>query len=130
MEISELTFKIIMLFIPGAISSLVLAELTIHKEWTPFKFVVNSIILGLLSYLFVQLIYLIPFISPDNKTLEFWQPLNKNEYIPYVEILYASMSGAFLGFIFTFSIQNKWIYRIARKFNLSYKYTLLSIEHS
>jgi hypothetical protein len=122
MEISELTFKIIMLFIPGAISSLIVAELTIHKEWIPFKFVVNSVILGLLSYLVVQMIYLIPWISPSSKLLEFWQPLSKTDNISYVEILFASLSGVLLGFIFTFAIQKKWIFKIARKLKVSFKY--------
>jgi len=122
MEISELTFKIIILFIPGAISSLIVAELTIHKEWTPFKFVVNSVILGLLSYLIVQLIYLIPCITPKYELLEFWQPLSKTNNISYLEILFASISGVFLGFIFTYTIQKKWIFKIARKLKVSFKY--------
>ncbi len=49
MEISELTLKLIIILIPGAIATVIIDKLTIHKEWPPFKFVVNAIILGIFS---------------------------------------------------------------------------------
>ncbi|MDO9340449.1 MAG: hypothetical protein Q7T72_07985 [Bacteroidales bacterium] len=122
MEISELTFKIVLLFIPGAITSLIVDQLTIHKEWNAFRFIVNSIVLGVVTYLFVQLIYLIPCINPNHKTLDFWQPTNNTKIIPYLEILYASIVGVILGFIFTLGIQKKWIFKLARLLKVSSKY--------
>jgi hypothetical protein len=122
MEISELTFKLIMLFIPGAICSIIISELTIHKPWSSFRFVVNSIVLGLLSYLIVQLITIIPFLNSEQKILSFWNVVNGTINISYTEILYASIVGAILGFIFTLGIQRKWIYKIARILKVSFKY--------
>lgn len=54
MEISELTLKLVLLLVPGAIASMMFEKLTVHKKWTPFQFVTNSILMGGLSYLLAQ----------------------------------------------------------------------------
>jgi hypothetical protein len=122
MEISELTLKIILIFIPGAIASLILDQLTIHKDWSSFTFVIHSIILGLITYLFIQLFYLVPFINPTGKVLKFWQSINDTKSIPFIEILYASIFSVFLGFGITFIVQRKWLFKIARWSRISFKY--------
>lgn len=56
MEISELTLKLILLLIPGAVASIIYEKLTIQKKWPAFKFLAHSILFGALSYLLTQLI--------------------------------------------------------------------------
>jgi hypothetical protein len=66
MKISEFTLKMILLHIPGPIASIIFEKLIIHKKWTPFQFVTNSIMFGGACYLLAQLA-LLPF---NNKELE------------------------------------------------------------
>jgi hypothetical protein len=54
LDISALTLKLIIILIPGAISTLLFDSLTTHKEWTPFKFIVNCILMGIIAYLLLQ----------------------------------------------------------------------------
>lgn len=122
MEISELTLKLVLLLIPGAIASLIVEQLTIHKDWNSFRFIMSSIVLGCLSYLLLQLIYWFPCIEIEDKTLQFWITLADSDSIPYTEILYASCASIIIGLVITLSIQQKWIFKIARKLKVSFKY--------
>jgi len=45
MELSEFTFKIILIFVPGLISFLIIDKLTIHKEFKVHQIIINSLIL-------------------------------------------------------------------------------------
>lgn len=122
MEISELTFKLIMLFIPGAVASIIVEQLTIHKEWNAFRFITNSVVLGILSYLLLQIIYLIPIFNETSASLDFWHSTNNVKSIPFLEILFSSLIGIVLGFIITLGIQKKWLFKIASFLKVSYKY--------
>jgi len=46
---SELTIKLIIILIPGAIATLIFGKLVLHKEWNNFKFVLYSILFGVVS---------------------------------------------------------------------------------
>ena len=47
---SELTIKLIIILIPGAIATLIFGKLILHKEWSSFRFVLYSILFGIVSY--------------------------------------------------------------------------------
>ncbi|MFW6232242.1 MAG: hypothetical protein ACOC37_04225 [Spirochaetota bacterium] len=51
MDITEFAFRLFLLFLPGIIAFLIVDALTVHPKTTPFFAVVQSGVLGLLSYL-------------------------------------------------------------------------------
>lgn len=122
MEISELTLKIILLLIPGAISALIVEQLTIHKQWSSFRFVMSSIVLGCISYLVLQFVYWIPCITIENRNLNFWHTLTDTITIPYTEIFFASLCAIFIGFVISKGIQHKWLFKLSKKFKVSTKF--------
>ena len=130
MEISELTLKLIIILIPGAIATVIIDKLTIHKEWLPFKFVVNSIILGIFSYLTLQLfenflvfihnIFSNQVIAYTNLTI--WNTLEDSKNIPYKEVIYSAICGVFVGGIGTLFENIRVINKIGKKLKLTNKY--------
>lgn len=55
-NITDFLFNLSLLFIPGIISSLLIRYLTVHREFTQFYFVIYSLILGIISYSFLEII--------------------------------------------------------------------------
>ncbi|MFW5895247.1 MAG: hypothetical protein ACOCT9_00735 [archaeon] len=126
MELSGLTIKLIMILIPGAICTLIIERLTIHKNWTPLKFIVNVILLGSLSYLIYQLFITIPFWITgdprDQKILDVWLQLTDKKEIPFDEVILGSVISIILGFISSAFIQYKILNKIAQGLRISDKY--------
>lgn len=129
MELSAFTLKLIILLIPGALGALILQRLTLQKKaWTPFRFFVNAIMVGLFAYLINELIIRsingISFGYVSLDSLSIWDELGNSEssVIPYGEVLLATLTGIIIGLILTKGDNFKWLYKLASKCNLSYKY--------
>jgi hypothetical protein len=130
MDISALTLKLIIILIPGAISTLLFDSLTTHKEWTPFKFIINSILMGIIAYLLLQgvdwLITFIYNIFAHNKisfySLEIWGSLSDSESIPYGEVALGAISGFLVGLAATALYFYKVLNRFSKWLRLSNKY--------
>ena len=121
---TELTLKLVIIFIPGAIATLIFGKLILHKEWTNFRFVLISVIFGLFSYLFLQLIILLInlFLENEINDLTLWNTLSDVKSIPYKEVLFSSIISIILAFIVSLMENKKWIYKLARLLKISNKY--------
>ncbi len=131
MEISQLTIKLIILLIPGGIGAIILERLTVHKPWTSFRFILNAIIIGIFSYLILQIIVLIIYctgfciklnMKSYSKDLTIWDNLNENSAISYFEVIYSSGIGVLLGLLLTKADTKKWLNNFSRKHDISSKY--------
>jgi hypothetical protein len=118
MTVSALALKLILILIPGGLATLILEKLTTYLKWGPFKFIINSILLGGLSYLISDLIFYI-FYADDIKN--FWLTLTSNN-VPFWEIIRATVVAVFIGFTASWIENNKLITRFARKFSIADKY--------
>lgn len=119
----ELTIKLVIVLIPGAIATLVFGKLVLHKEWSSFRFILNSILFGIVAYIFLQLIVnLLNFLGIEIHELTVWKNLIDASLIPYNEVVLASFVSIAIAF-FTSLIENrKVINRIANFFGISAKY--------
>jgi len=130
MEISELTLKLIILLIPGALGTMIMSKLTIRKDLTPFKFILNSILIGVFSYLLLQLTEnlfalignIFSCTKKTNPDLQIWNTISDSKLIPYKEVIWGSIIGIILGFIGSYIDTYKLINKLAKKLKISYKY--------
>lgn len=130
MDISTLTLKLIIILIPGAISTFLFDALTTHKEWTPFKFIINSILMGIIAYLLLQgtewlYSHAYNIFSKNKMTsepLHIWSSLSDSKSIPYEEVAL----GAIFGFLVGLAATALYFYKVLNKFSkwlrLSNKY--------
>lgn len=129
---SELTIKLIIILIPGALSTLIFGKLILHKEWGSFRFILYSILFGIVSYLILQLIingintFLANAInfSQDEllNDLSLWDNLSDASKIPYREVLWASVISIFTAIAATFIENKKIINNFGRIIGISNKY--------
>lgn len=120
MQTSELTIRIILLILPGAIAALIIEKLTVHKPWDTFRFIFYSTLMGFVTYLTYQAYY---FLVVSSDILSFWKAITDNKVsISIREILYASLIAIPIGFIGSVVIQYKVINKIANFLKVSNKY--------
>jgi hypothetical protein len=119
MEISELTLKLILLLIPGSLACIIYERLTIHKQWTSFKFITNSILFGAISYLIAGVIFSI--YKDDESFKLFWDNLPTKD-IPYNVILKSSIISILVGFVSTGIDNYKLINKFGKYIRLTNKY--------
>ena len=130
MAISELTLKLIIILIPGALGTIIVGKLTVMRDVTPFKFVLNSIIIGVSSYLLYQLMFngyilIINLFNCQKRPytgLQIWNSLSNSKIIPYTEILLSNIFSVIVAFSAS-AIENfKLINKLAKKIGVSQKY--------
>lgn len=128
MEISTLTIKIIIILIPGLISYLIYKRITVrNSKKTDFQSVINSILLGFIAYVALQIInlclcYIGNFCGGSYVyTLEIFKSISKDS-IPYDEVIYATFLGIVIAYILAYLDSNNIINRLAIKIGASSKW--------
>lgn len=119
MEISELTLKLIIILIPGAIATRIYQKVTIHEKWTSFQFVVNSIVFGGFSYLLTELF--IDRCYEDKRLVKFWSNLPVED-IPYDLVIKTCIAGVLIGLAISALDHFKLVNWFAKKIRISNKY--------
>lgn len=119
MEISELTLKLIIILIPGAIATRIYQKVTIHEKWSSFQFVVNSIVFGGFSYLLTELF--IDICYSDKRLVKFWSNLPV-ENIPYDLVIKTCITGVLIGLAISALDHYKLVNWLAKRIKISKKY--------
>lgn len=124
MEISQLTVKLVLLLLPGALATLIFGKLILHKEWDVFRFTLYSILFGAFSYIVLQLFsnFLNIFRINPIEPLSIWNELGNSQKIPYDEISYSSLISILLAFLISYLENEKVISNIAQGLGISNKY--------
>jgi len=124
MEFSEFTLKIILLFIPGIISYMIIDKLTSHKQPKIFHILINSLILGFVCYSFYYLlIQVLNILKKTYLECHFFNALSdKTTDMDFGEIAIVTALSIFLGFLIAFLINYKVLFRIANFLKVSRKF--------
>ena len=119
-QISELTLKLIIILLPGAIAFLIYQKLTIsYKRKDSFYFVLNSIVFGSITYLICELI--LGGVFGYSGFEDFWLNI-KSKDIPFTIVAIASGFAILVGYNAAYIDNNKWINRLAQKLGFTHKY--------
>ena len=123
MELSEFTFRLILIFIPGLISFVIIDFLTTHKEIKLHMAVIYSLILGFMCYFFYYSIIQFVNLFPNTKyEFCFLASLsNKESKLNFVEIVFVTCLSIPVGLFFTRLINYAVVFKIARKFKITEK---------
>lgn len=129
---NQLSIMIFVLIIPGILAAIIIERLTVHKRTNSFFFTLYSILLGLLSYVLLQIFqYVLIFVK--NITCEEYIPYtslrvwkfisNSNSYsVNLSEVAWATIVAVILGFIVSALIHHKIVNKMAKLLSVSSKY--------
>ncbi len=131
MLVTELSWRLILLFLPGIICTLTIDLLTIHGRWSPFDFLLRAFVFGIVTYLLLQLILFVPSgignlcsREPINLTyMSIWQSLAKQETaVDFREIAGSSLLSLIVGLLVSKIMNDKLIIKIGRKLKITTKF--------
>jgi len=118
MNLGDLAFRLILILFPGIIATLLYRRLIIKKKWESIDIGLNTLLFGILSYLLLQLIYLIF----GKGELIIWQRLQDNQTVPYLEIFWASITSIISTGIVATIVNKKLINRFGNWIGITHKY--------
>ena len=123
MSITDYTFRMTLLFIPGIIAFIIVDNLKIHKATKTRLWIVYSLLLGFLSYMPWMILSEVLSKKCGVVPAQFITNLvNKDTPINLNEIFIASISSLFLGALVSKGINDRWLYKISRFFKISNKF--------
>jgi len=127
---SEFTFKLLLLFFPGLISAFLVDKLTVHRPREKFFFLIQSFILGLVSYFLYWIILKVISLRVDNidTSMIFLKSLTvSNVTFSFWEIFYVTICSIIIALTITVSAKHKALNRFARKYRLTNKFGELDV---
>lgn len=129
MEFSEFALRVILLFLPGIVSLLIIDNLTNHKEYKLYEKAIYSLIYSFFCYyLYYLLLIIYGFWFKVKIHFSFFDALINNESVlDFNEIGYATIISIFVGFIFSAFINYKIVNKIARKIKITKKHAEVDV---
>ncbi|NVO10848.1 MAG: hypothetical protein HXX16_12850 [Bacteroidales bacterium] len=133
MQITELVWNLFLLLLPGVISTLMVRYITTHKQYTIFEFVIYSAVLGIGTFIIMELFCslgcIILGIFCKSVTIKFglnlsiWDNLfNGQKTLNKGEIFFSYLLSIPIGFFWGFLLSKKIIIRIFQKWKLTSRY--------
>lgn len=122
MGLSEFTFRIILLFIPGIIAYIIVNNLTFHREFKVHQAFTFSLVLGFLCYMTYIPISILAPKSWGLPECTFDKVLTKPDAaINLNEVIAVTLVAIFLGIILSGLINAKWHYSIMQTLQITKK---------
>lgn len=127
---NQFVVSLIVILIPGIIAAVICDKITVHSKWNTFKFSLYALILGLATYVGLQLIFYTwdiiksCFINvPAWSHLQVWNStISQTREISAKEVVYATLLSLPVAFFASFLINYKIFNKLAKKLNVSTKF--------
>jgi hypothetical protein len=131
MQISEFTIRLLLLFLPGLVTFLIIESLTVSKTKSNVYFFIYSFILGFFNYFTYYLILKISaliFCHKSSVDVKFLIALfNKNALIDYKEIIFVSFLAVINGFLLSLLVNRKFLHRFAQWAKITKKFAEIDV---
>ncbi len=120
MEISTFTFRLVLIFLPGLFSLIIIESLTHHPEIKLHKYLIFSMLLGFVCYLSL---YAIVEVFCLHIEVVFLRNITDNvSQISVEEVLYTTLLALPFGFLIAWIINRKFLHRFANILRVSNKF--------
>jgi len=133
-ELSDFAIKLILLFLPGIISFLIINILTNHKEFKFYFILIYSLLLGFLNYfIYYLIIYLFNYIAKCfnlnfYKTVTFFDFINGIlNKVDFFEIIIVCIVSIPVGFLFVIFINHNFLNTFAHHIKSTKKYSEVDV---
>lgn len=121
MEISQFTWRLIVLFMPGLLTASMVNRFTVHKEWSNFDLIVRSLLFGVACYLLLYLLDSTPCFHGICDA-NIWNLFVKSDGLPSSQVFAIACGFSIpVAFGYSFVVRRKWVYKIAKKLGITSK---------
>lgn len=131
---TEFTFFLMVIFLPGIVAYKITDAYTVHKEHKTHEVIISSFLYGFISYLlYYTVFYVIAFCKSEKFTLQLFNTLKAQQLakttgtldapvIDFYEIFWVTGFGVIVGVVITLLDTYKILHRVAKFFCLIYKH--------
>lgn len=127
---NQLAITLIFTLLPGIVAAVILDKLVFHQRWNSFRFTLYSLLLGLISYMSLQVFYWIydiatscSFSSGAWTSLTFWDSVvSEKPQIDKKEVFLVTAISVPVAFIVAWAINQKLLNKLAQRIRVSAKY--------
>lgn len=134
MQLSELTIRLLLIFFPGIISSLIIDNLISHREREFKIFLLYSFILGLASYFILYIIIsinnflvILRGLIPSWKVSFLNSLIDKKADINIKEVVIATLIAIILALLISALINHRLLHKFAKKLKISKRFGQLDV---
>lgn len=134
MQLSELTIRLLLIFFPGIISSLIIDNLISHREREFKIFLLYSFILGLASYFILYIIIsinnflvILRGLIPSWKVSFLNSLIDKKADINIKEVVIATLIAIILALLISALINYRLLHKFAKKLKISKRFGQLDV---
>ena len=129
MNVTEFTFRILIIFFPGIIAYFISNALTIHRKGETYHFlIIRSFVLGVLSYIILYLLnflygIIVSFLGVEHEFAIqiFTVSLGDKPPVSYTEIIWATILAIPMSFVLALAQNKKWLNRVAKSLKVTRK---------
>jgi hypothetical protein len=131
MQISELAFRLLLLFLPGLLCAYVIDELTIHRPRELAFFLLKSFVLGMGCYFtywaVIKGVHLLWPGAPLSELIFLRALVDSKVTFSFAEIAYVSILAVVVGCLVSFSAKHKLVNRLAQWSRVTKKFGELDV---
>jgi hypothetical protein len=119
MEVSEFSFRLLVLFLPGIMCLLLIDPLIAHREWHAPQHFVYAFVLGFLCYVLAfPLLAVVQWTWPPR--LSFFSSISDSRAIPYSEpLLVTLLASPILALVVSLAVNRRWLHRLVGSIGVS-----------
>ena len=124
MENYSFVFRLILIFLPGIVAFIIIDNLTIHRETKTHHWFFYPLLLGFICYApWYLLVSSVQSVYGVNLPFQFVTSItDMKAHINFSEIIIASFTAIILGFLITWAMTNRFLFRLANFLNISDKF--------
>lgn len=121
---SEFTWRLILVFLPGIIAFIIIDNLTVHRETKVHHWFFYPLILGFISYTpWYIIVTAVQAVYATSLPFKFFENITDiHSKVNFGEILIASSVAILLGFLITWAITHRLLFRISSFFHITDKF--------
>lgn len=129
MDLSEFALRIVLLFLPGVVSFLIIDKLTAHRTFKLHTIAIYSLMLGFYCYvIYAVLVDAVQRVLGIPTKISFVEIVTDTKSkLDLFEIIMVSALALPIGFLVAFVINHSWLHRLARFLHISSKFGDLDV---
>ena len=131
MDVTDLTIRILLLFLPGITCHFLVDALTVHRERKPYQVLLLAYVYAVMCYLLYAMVYwifalvckVIPIGIVLSEDISFLRSLTNSKVEPsYLEIGFVTIVAVVLAFLLSYAWNHHWLYSVARRLKVTQKF--------
>src|SRR6266446_10508062 len=125
-DVTELSLRLALLFLPGIVAALLVEKLVPTRDWSTARLALYSLVLGLICYLIYALLKA-AYLCHWPPSINLFRSLTVGTSLDLLEIIWTTAISLPVGIFVSLSLNSHWINRFGKAIRVSDKFGALDV---